>query len=164
MSDRSDDALRERMELARKATQGKWWCKKYENTIYAEGKKSYIARLDGRFKNCDADSKFISSNCPDVVRADLEEILELRERLVRLTLQEAWLIWNLADGREHFCPMHDEYKCEWRSIDLCRATVKVRSKCWRKAAEKATREITGISGNFLENEEEKKSDGQENGN
>ena len=29
---------------------------------------------------------------------------------------------------------------------------------------KATREITGISGNFLENEEEKKSDGQENGN
>lgn len=77
--------------------------------------------------------------------------------------REEWLIRQLAQGGTWLCPMPNNYECEWRSMDSCRVSSSLnREVCWRRAAEKATREIPGISGNFLENEGEEKSDEQRN--
>ena len=93
-NDRSEEALRERLELAEKATKGPW-IKIYRDflgedgfgweskpTVEAEDKMIclfYDRNADADdVDNDEADAAHIAANSPDVVRADIEEILRLR--------------------------------------------------------------------------------------
>lgn len=89
MNDRSDAALRERLELAKKATP------EGENTLWmVDGavRGDLCIREGFNFKrlltmgDCTnrATARHIAANHPDVVCADLEEILALRAEVVRL--------------------------------------------------------------------------------
>lgn len=82
MSDRSEQALRERLELARKATDGPWGrvMGKGVGTDSGNGPVPFCIAL-ATFEN---DAAHIAANSPDVVRADLEEILALRAEVARL--------------------------------------------------------------------------------
>ena len=200
MSDRSDEALRERLELASYATRGPWvknsrsfgcvdgYGSEWHPTVESEKDKDICYLYDN--DNAEDDAAHIAASSPAAARAAPAATLALRAEVERLRAEneslknsafefgvvfstkvnemrtrEEWLIRQLAQGGTWLCPMPNDYECEWRRMDSCRVSQSLnREVCWRKAAEKATREITGISGNFLENEEEKKSDGQENGN
>ena len=82
----------------------------------------------------------------------MSEIDALRAEVARLRAREEWLITQLAEGGELFCPMDDNYRCEWRSGDLCEMkSSKSREQCWRKAADMATQENPGSSGEAPEN-------------
>lgn len=82
----------------------------------------------------------------------MSEIDALRAEVARLRAREEWLITQLAVGGEWFCPMPDEHKCSWRNIDSCHVpSSSKRKKCWRKAADMATRENPGNFGEVPEN-------------
>lgn len=83
--DRSDAALRERLELAEKATQGPW--KSDEVVTRKKGfEPSYVVKDKDGFTIVDvipvsayqANAAHIAASSPDVVREDIEEILRLR--------------------------------------------------------------------------------------
>ena len=185
MSDRSDATLRERLELAKKATP------KCERTLWTvDGAvRGYLCIRDAFNEHLltiedsadMATAQHIAANHPDVVRADLEEILALRAEVARLRdenealkndafefgvmfstkvkemrARETWLAEQVAIFGNPFCVMSYEHECEFCDIDSCRATIKARAECWRKLADMATRENPGISGNFPENTGEMK--------
>lgn len=185
MSDRSNEALRERLELAKKATP------EGENTLWmVDGavrgdlciRDAFNERLLTMEDSIDRKTaRHIAASSPDVVRADLEEILALRSEVARLReenealknsafkigvgfstkanemrAREEWLAEQVAIFGNPFCVMSYEHECEFCDIDSCRATIKARAECWRKLADMATRENPGISGNLPENEGEAK--------
>ena len=81
-----------------------------------------------------------------------QDIPDLLAEVERLRAREEWLVTQLAEGGEWFCPMDDNYRCEWRSGDLCEMkSSKSREQCWSKAADMATRENPGNSGEVPEN-------------
>lgn len=108
-NDRSDAALRERLELAEKATQGPW---KSDEVVTRKKnfEPSYVVKDGDGFTIVDvlpvaayqANAAHIAANSPDVVRADIEELLLLRqevkkrdEMLVRLEEEVAALRGDL---------------------------------------------------------------------
>ena len=91
-NDRSDAALRERLELAEKATQGPW----YHTLAAIVGTKKSPEDNDatcicftewGCSGDSQANAAHIAASSPDVVRADIEEILRLRQEVARLELE-----------------------------------------------------------------------------
>ena len=91
MSNRSDEALRERLELAKKATPGPW--KSVEVLFRKKNfEPSYVVKDgDGRtivdiisVAAYQATAGHIAASSSDVVRADLEEIIALRAEVARL--------------------------------------------------------------------------------
>lgn len=186
MSDRSDQALRERLELAKQATDGPW--KESVQIVNGDAVSAVSTACGDEICNtygnllCDTfDAAHIAANHPEVVRADLEEILALRAEVARLRdenealkneafefgvmfstkvkemrARETWLAEQVAIFGNPFCVMSYEHECEFCDIDSCRATIKARAECWRKLADMATRENPGISGNFPENTGEMK--------
>ena len=55
-----------------------------------------------------------------------------------LIKREKWLVQQLAEGGERFCPMPDGFQCSYKSGDNCSIlSDKKRKDCWRKASENA---------------------------
>lgn len=107
-NDRSEAALRERLELAEKATQGPWY-----HTLNAA---------------------HIAASSPDVVRADIEEILQLRK-------ERDWMLREIVNTSDRqFCPMPDRYECLYHVGHECKSReVEMRVGCWRTAVECAVK-------------------------
>lgn len=102
-NDRSDAALRERLDLAEKATKGPW--KADEVITRKKGfEPSYVVKDRDGFTIVDvlpiaayqANAAHIVANSPDVVKADIEEILLLRAENERLNKEADWLAKTLG--------------------------------------------------------------------
>lgn len=97
--DRSDAALRERLGIAEKATQGPWKSDEVV-TRKKDFEPSYVVKDKDGFTIVDvipvsayqANAAHIAANSPDVVRADIEEILRLRAEVKRLEDMLAHLV------------------------------------------------------------------------
>ena len=131
-NNRSDAALRERLKLAEKATQGPW----YHTLAAIVGTKKSPEDNDatcicftewGCSGDSQANAAYIAASSPDVVRADIEEILRLRQEVARLNKEADWLGLRLW-GTGGVPPVED--------FDV-RAD---RIKMWREAARKAVEE------------------------
>lgn len=146
-NDRSDAALRERLEIAGKATP------KGESTLWMVDpavprdlciRDAFNERIL-TMEDCTATATahHIAASSPDVVRADIEEILRLRQEVARLDKEADWFIeyiWNKDIFR---CPMPEGYRCEHRFKHVCcldSEETEIRGRCWREAARKAVEE------------------------
>lgn len=146
-NDRSDAALRERLEITGKATP------KGESTLWMVDpavprdlcvRDAYNERIL-TMEDCTATATahHIAANHPDVVRADIEEILRLRKEVARLNKEADWFIeyiWNRDIFR---CPMPEGYRCEHRFKLVCcldPEDTEIRGRCWREVARKAVEE------------------------
>lgn len=150
MTDRTTEALLARRALAEKATPGPW-----KPTIYfdaspyveAPGDKNVlgnsIAWLCPRDPEMSCqrprDAAHIAANSPDVVMADINEILRLRAEVERLEREADWLANELED-MDH-CPYLANWEPDWCTcLDTpedgfeCNEDFK---ECWRKAAREA---------------------------
>lgn len=133
-NNRSEAALRERLELAEKATQGPWKSDEVV-TRKKDFEPSYVVKDKDGFTIVDvlpvpayqANAAHIAASSPDVVRADIEEILRLRKEVARLNKEADWLGLRLW-GTGGVPPVED--------FDV-RAD---RIKMWRKAVRKAVEE------------------------
>ena len=94
-NDRSEAAMRERLELARKATP------EGERTLWTVDpavprdlciRDAFNERIL-TMEDCTetATARHIAASSPDVVRADIEEILRMRGRVKRLDKEVDWL-------------------------------------------------------------------------
>lgn len=143
MSDRSDEALRERLELASYATLGPW--KSVEVLFRKKNfEPSYVVKDgDGRtivdiisVAAYQETARHIAASSPDVVLADLEEILALRAEVARLNREADWLAEHLhragipcpGDG-EKFDPYGECAKKGWPCV-----------ACFREWARQETQE------------------------
>lgn len=133
-NNRSEAALRERLEIAGKATQGPWKSDEVV-TRKKDFEPSYVVKDKDGFTIVDvlpvpayqANAAHIAASSPDVVREDIEEILQLRKEVARLNKEADWLGLRLW-GTGGVPPVED--------FDV-RAD---RIKMWRKAARKAVEE------------------------
>lgn len=147
-NNRSDAALHERLELAEKATQGPW----YHTLAAIVGTKKSPEDNDatcicftewGCSGDPQANAAHIAASSPDVVQADIEEILRLRKEVARLNKEADWFIeyiWNRDIFR---CPMPEGYRCEHRLKLVCcldPEDTEIRGRCWREVARKAVEE------------------------
>lgn len=136
-SDRTTEALLARRALAEKATPEKWNLLQIfaedENYVGPEtwadmGKAVCICRYA-------KDAQYIAANSPDVVMADIDEILRLRAQVERLEKEADWLAencWKKPEAEYHpLREMRGGFFCDACPYDYdCR-------KCWREAARKA---------------------------
>lgn len=86
-NDRSDAALQERLELAKKATHGPWALWEWHNGVKeirsnADPDEDHVCRVWHK-----KDGDFLAKNSPREVQADIEEILRLRAENERLELE-----------------------------------------------------------------------------
>lgn len=145
--DRSDAALRERLGIAEKAVP------KGEKTIWTADfasphetcvRDAFTERiLTMEDYTNQATAAHIAASSPDMVRADIEEILRLRKEVARLDKEADWFIeyiWNRDIFR---CPMPEGYRCEHRFKLVCcldPEDTEIRGRCWREVARKAVEE------------------------
>lgn len=55
-----------------------------------------------------------------------------------LIKREKWLVQQLAEGGEHYCPMPDDFQCKYKTGDKCNSlSDKKRQECWREASKTA---------------------------
>ena len=126
-NDRSDAAMRERLVIAEKATQGPWALWEWDNGVKeirsnADPDEDHVCRVWHK-----KDGDFLAKNSPREVQADIEEILRLRQEVARLNKEADWLGLRLW-GTGGVPPVED--------FDV-RAD---RIKMWREAARKAVEE------------------------
>lgn len=105
-NDRSEAALRERLEIAGKATKGPW----YHVLAAIVGTKE-IPDDDNATCICftewgasgdpQANAAHIAASSPDVVQADIEEILRLRQEVARLELENQRLAVDGINGEAY---------------------------------------------------------------
>lgn len=149
-NDRSDAALRERLGIAEKATNGPW-------SLQDKGAIPLVYGLNGEriAKAIDnfEDTAHIAANSPDVVRADIEEILCLRAENERLNKEADWLVRILSLYTED-CPLKfswvyaeklpipkiDDCEGTWSVDDCFHCSGRNPGQCWREAARKAVEE------------------------
>lgn len=136
-NDCTTGSLLARRELAEKATPEKWNLLQIfaedENYVGPEtwadmGKAVCICRYA-------KDAQYIAANSPDVVMADIDEILRLRAQVERLEKEADWLAeycWKKPEAEYHpLREMRGGFYCGTCPHDHdCR-------KCWREAARKA---------------------------
>lgn len=94
------------------------------------------------------DAAFISAAREDVP-ALLAEVERLRAAVGRLREGEEWFITHILEKELFLCPMPEGHKCEQRDGLLCcfdSSEMEIRRRCWRYAADMATRENPGESG------------------
>lgn len=145
---RSDAALRERLELAEKAVP------KGEKTIWTADfasphetcvRDAFTERILTMEDYTDqATAAHIAENHPDVVRADIKEILRLRQEVARLNKEStkimdvAICLAEMMDGKHELCPrdcdvLPSAIKCnqytDFNGEADCDAT-----KCWLHVA------------------------------
>ena len=73
----------------------------------------------------------------------------LRAAVGRLREREEWFITHILEKELFLCPMPEGHKCEQRDGLLCcfdSSEMEIRRRCWRYAADMATRENPGESG------------------
>lgn len=158
--DRSDAALRERLGIAEKATQGPWKSDEVV-TRKKDFEPSYVVKDKDGFTIVDvipvsayqANAAHIAASSPDVVRADIEEILRLRKEVARLNKEADWLVGMLSHYTED-CPLKFSWVYEekfpipkidgcdgaWPDDDYFDCSNSTPEKCWREAARKAVEE------------------------
>lgn len=159
--DRSDAALRERLVIAGKATNGPWKTDEVV-TRKKDFEPSYVVKDKDGFTIVDvlpvsayqANAAHIAANSPDVVREDIEEILRLRQEnkrlcgeLERVHEEADWLAESLEIESPYCyeCEFKDERYCEYEeNITWCAhapdGTNDTCDQSWRKAARKAVEE------------------------
>lgn len=149
-NNRSDAALRERLELAEKATQGPWKSDEVV-TRKKDFEPSYVVKDKDGFTIVDvlpvsayqATAAHIAASSPDVVREDIEEILRLRQEVARLDKEADWLIEYICNKCSTRCPMPEGYRCKHKFNNVCYlnpSETETRGRCWRWAARKAVEE------------------------
>lgn len=121
-NDRSDAALRERLKIAGKATPGSWSLqdKGAIPLVYGPNGERIAKAVDNL-----EDTAHIAASSPDVVKADIAEILRLRAENERLNKEADWLAESL-DIITRFCAPEVINDLKYKS--------------WRKAARKAVEE------------------------
>lgn len=135
---RSDAALRERLVIAEKATP------KGESTLWMVDpavprdlciRDAFNERIL-TMEDCTATAAahHIAASSPDVVREDIEEILQLRK-------ERDWLLREIVNTSDRqFCPMPDRYECLYHVGHECKSReVEMRVGCWRTAVECAVK-------------------------
>ena len=142
-NDRSDAALRERLELAEKATKGPW----YHTLAAIVGTKESPEDNEATCIcftewGCSGDPQenaaHIAASSPDVVKADIEEILRLRAENERLNKEADWLAKTLG------VRVKDNFGCVWcwlSESDMCNGDC---TKSLRNAARKAVEEEENV--------------------
>lgn len=135
-NDRSEAALRERLVIAEKATKGPWSLqdKGAIPLVYGPNGERIAKAIDNR-----EDTAHIAASSPDVVRADIEEILKMRAR-------EDWLIEYICNKCSTRCPMPEGYRCKHKFNNVCYlnpSETEIRKQCWRDAARKAVEKKNG---------------------
>ena len=130
-NDRSDAALRERLKIAGKATPGSWSLqdKGAIPLVYGPNGERIAKAVDNL-----EDTAHIAASSPDVVREDIEEILQLRK-------ERDWLLREIVNTSDRqFCPMPDRYECLYHVGHECKSReVEMRVGCWRTAVECAVK-------------------------
>ena len=140
-NDRSNAALRERLELAEKATKGPWKL----DEVVTKGKdseSSYVVKDRDGLTIMDvlpiaayqANAAHIAASSPDVVKADIEEILRLRAENERLNREADWLAKTLGIQLRDSCGC---VGCWLSEFDMCNGNC---VESLRKAARKAVEE------------------------
>ena len=154
--DRSEQALRERLELAKKATPGPW--KESVQIVNGDAVSAVSTACGDEICNtygnllCDTfDAAHISASSPEVVQADLEEILALRAEVARLRARVRWLSKCAFKDTNRCAKLPGFSRCVWNCGEWCGAADDLRKGCWRDAADMATRENPGRSGEVPEN-------------
>ena len=140
-NDRSDAALRERLMIAEKAAQGPF---KLDEVITKrkDFEPSYVVKDRDGFTIVDvlptaayqANAAHIAANSPDVVKADIKEILRLRAENERLNKEANWLAKALG------VQVKDSFGCAWcwlSESDMCNGDC---TESLRNAARKAVEE------------------------
>ena len=150
-NDRSDAALRERLVIAEKAAQGPWKSDEVV-TRKKDFEPSYVVKDKDGFTIVDvipvsayqANAAHIAASSPDVVQADIEEILRLRQEVARLNKEStkimdvAICLAEMMDGKHELCPrdcdvLPSAIKCnqytDFNGEADCDAT-----KCWLHVA------------------------------
>lgn len=150
-NNRSEAALRERLRIAKKATQGPW---KTDEVVTRKKsfEPSYVVKDKDGFTIVDvipvsayqANAAHIAASSPDVVQADIEEILRLRQEVARLNKEStkimdvAICLAEMMDGKHELCPrdcdvLPSAIKCnqytDFNGEADCDAT-----KCWLHVA------------------------------
>ena len=137
-NNRSDAALRERLRIAEKAAP------KGEKTIWTADfasphetcvRDAFTERILTMEDYTDqATAAHIAASSPDVVREDIEEILQLRK-------ERDWLLREIVNTSDRqFCPMPDRYECLYHVGHECKSReVEMRVGCWRTAVECAVK-------------------------
>ena len=160
-NNRSDAALRERLELAGKAAKGPWksdvippeMVGARPRYVIRDGKGIVIVEDVHHFASWQKTGLHIVASSPDVVRADIEEILRLRAEVARLNKEADWLVGMLSHYTED-CPLKFSWVYEeifpipkidgcdgsWPDDDYFDCTNSTPEKCWREAARKAVEE------------------------
>ena len=124
----------------------------FYESLWAEGQKEVICAVS-HGKNDRADAEFLAHAREDVPTL-LAEVERLRAGVGRLREREEWLITHILKKDLFLCPMPEAHKCEQRDGLLCcfdSSEMEIRRRCWRYAADIATRENTG---NFEESRED----------
>ena len=151
--DRSDAAMRERLVIAEKATQGPWALWEWDNGVKeirsnADPDEDHVCRVWHK-----KDGDFLAKNSPREVQADIEEILRLRQEVVRLDKETDWLVKILSHYTED-CPLKFSWVYEekfpipkidgcdgsWPDDDYFDCSNPKPENCWREAARKAVEE------------------------
>lgn len=140
-NNRTTEALLARRALAEKATPGPW--KKgialrqgYGVDAIWDCSGALVADTEKSVSPCEeSDAAHIAANSPDVVMADIDEILRLRAQVERLEKEADWLAeycWKKPEAEYHpLREMRGGFFCVACPHDYdCR-------KCWREAARKA---------------------------
>lgn len=133
-TDRSTTALLARRSIAAQATPGPWWVSSapcfvpFAYTVRC--KEVYVAGLNAR-----EDAAHIAANSPDVVTADIDEILHLRAKVGRLEKEADWLATHVANAlREPALIAHLHYLSKGLTVPPSSETI-------REAARKVVEEI-----------------------
>ena len=139
LNDRSDAAMRKRLELADKATKGPW----YHTLAAIVGTKESPEDNDatcvcftewGCSGDPQANAAHIAANSPDVVRDDIEESIRLRAENERLNKETDWLAKALG------VQVKDSFGCAWcwlSESEVCNGDC---TESLRNAARKAVEE------------------------
>lgn len=133
--DLSDRALRARRAIAEKATPGPWAVQIYNGgpypgpfQIWSQSAPNAILvsiSVEGS-RNC----AHIAANSPDVIMADIDEILHLRAEVERLNKEADWLAERISIRD---CVMGDTVEnCIYKEFPC--------AECFREAARKAVEE------------------------
>lgn len=131
--DRSAETLLARRTIAAQATPGPWWVKPHPFfvpfTCVVRSRSGNLAGLNGP-----ESAAHIAANSPDVVTADVDEILHLRAKVGRLQKEADWLATHVANAlREPALIAHLRYLSKGLTVPPSSETI-------REAARKAVEE------------------------
>lgn len=151
-NNRSDAALRERLEIAGKATpEGERTLWTVDHAVPRDLciRDTFNERIL-TMEDCTATAtaRHIAASSPDVVKADIEEILRLRQEVARLNKEADWLAKIMFFYTEE-CPLKMKIQDElpipkldgcsgaWPENDYFDCAKNTPKECWREAARKA---------------------------